>query len=315
MSPGEYVGLLSCPQCGGELSARAEERDVTCGTCGRRFPVTDGGILELVDPEELDAETRRELEGNTYGDPRGKDLASVLYENEIIWDSYYWANRRLSIERFVDYLSEVDCDRLFLLASGTGRDVLFLQRYLPLKKVYCSDLSLSALQLLRERLDGPGLEVGLFTSNLDECPVRALEVPLLVVGALHHTRDMHAALQRLLAKGHRHLFIVEPASNAFMRFLAERGMARRVEYSGVKPGRLELPRVRELARRYGYRLKVTTLWNFPVDYYRRLFPGWRWMRAGFFALLRGFSGISNAVKLGNRAVIHLERVGRGKLGG
>jgi hypothetical protein len=233
--------------------------------------------------------------------------AAVIAENAIIWDSYYWRQRRRTIKRLARYLDSVKLSRIFLLGTGTGRDLLFLQRLLPLETVYCSDLSVTALQLLLERLKKVALRVGLFTSDLAACPVATQEIPVLIVGALHHTQDIHQSLEGLLARGYEDLFLVEPIDNGLMRWLARRGVARRVEYSGVKPGRLALSRARELARRYGYEMKAATSWAFPEDYYRRILPNRRWVQRGFFLLLSLLTHISRPVKLGNRAVIHMRR--------
>ena len=47
-------------------------------------------------------------------------------------------------------------------------------------------------------------------------------------------------VERLLAQGYKAILLVEPTSNALIKCLARRGLAQRVEYSGVKPGRLEI---------------------------------------------------------------------------
>jgi hypothetical protein len=152
------------------------------------------------------------------------------------------------------------------------------------------------------------MELGLFTSDLDACPVKSKNIPILIVNALHHTEDMHGALEQLLGKGYRNILLVEPTNNILLRFLASRGFARRIEYSGVYPGRLELRKLHAFGAAYNYRVSVTTGWALPEDYYRRLFGGSRRLEHAVLALLDMFSAVTNLVKFGNYSVVHLSKL-------
>jgi len=115
------------------------------------------------------------------------------------------------------------------------------------------------------------LRLRLFTSDLNRCSVESPKVPIVIVNALHHAGDMHAALEAILARGPEHVFFVEPTDNFLVRFLARKGFARRVEYSGLTPGRLGLKTLRAICGRSGYRPRITTMWIFPEDLHRQGF--------------------------------------------
>ena len=125
--------------------------------------------------------------------------------------------------------------------------------------------------------------------------------------ALHHTGDMHGSLERLLSFGYRDVLLVEPTSNFVVRLLESRGISRRVEYSGVYPGRLELKKLRALGASHNYGVLVTTGWALPEDYYRRLFGKSRRLERAALALLDLFSAVTNLVKFGNYSVVHLSK--------
>jgi uncharacterized protein YbaR (Trm112 family) len=305
LSPDAFLHLLKCPACQNPLATPADE--IVCSICKRDYTISADGILELVKPDELDTLTRRELEGNTFTLPPDQARLSVLSENARIWKRYYWRERSHSIKRLAAYLNKIDTRRVVFLGTGRGRDILFLSKYCQFDTLYCSDLSISALRMVPYRLGNSNLQLGLFTSNLNQCPLSSQDIPILIINALHHTRDMHAALERILAQGYVHIFLIEPTNNVLMRALAKRGYAQRLEYSGVKPGRLKIKRLRHMCKNRRYRLHLTTTWGFPQDYYFKLFPAKVSFQRTFFFLLHMFSRITNPVKFGNYSVAHLEK--------
>lgn len=262
----------------------------------------------MVDLQWLDSETARELRGNMHYIPPDELTQAVLNERQRMWKSYYSRNRKPNMRQLARELADVSCDEVFFLGCGSGRDVEYVLSFMPLHTVYCSDLSLTSLQQVPYRLQPYALQMGLFTSDLSACPVKARTMPVVIVNALHHTQDIHAPVEDLMRQGVHNIFINEPANNWLIRWLARRGIAQRIEYSGVKPGRLELHTVHDLAQRYGYRVKATTFWVFPSDYYRRLFSQAAIAQTIFFGLLNLLSRATNLIKFGNQAVVRLEKI-------
>jgi hypothetical protein len=276
-----------------------------CQSCHKVFPVTEN-ILELVDISLLDPETARELRGNTHtlSDESIRKMANKGGEDD--YGSHLQQGNFIPLSR---YLSRVNCSQIFALGAGTGYEIKHLSAMQTLDTVFCSDLSYSALYITPYTLESIDIKIGLFTSNLDDCPIQNREIPVLIYEALHHTSDMHVAIEHLLIKGYKHIFLVEPANNFLIKWLAIKGIAQRVEYSGVKPGRLDLKKLYSLCKNYGYKSSVTTTWHFPKDYYTKLFGSSPLLQSAFLLLLKAFSAATNPFKFGNEAICYLQKDG------
>jgi hypothetical protein len=280
---------------------------VVCDRCDQEYPVGDDLILELVDPATLDPEKQRELQGNTKEWTASRVGAMILSGMVDVRDVYYVRSRMRSIRWLSRYLDRIPSDQIISLGSGQGGEIRYLLYSRAFDRVLCSDLSLTALQGIQYGLERFDLEVGLFTSDLDACPVKTKDVPILIVNALHHTPDLHGALERLLGVGYENILLVEPTTNFFLRLLEGRGVSRRTEYSGVEPGRLELPKLRASSRAHGYTVKVTAGWAIPEDYYRKLFGGSRRVERAVLTLVDLFSAVTNVFQFGNYSVVHLSK--------
>ena len=307
LHPTTYYHLLRCP-CSGRTPLSCSEDRLYCHECHREFNVSDGGILELVEPDALDAETARELTGNTYKFTLEQAMSLALADRSNIWHSYYSRSRKGTILHLSKLLDRLDTDQVFFLGSGTGREIEYLLQCRKLRTVFCSDLSVSTLRLVPYRLHRYDLKLGLFTSDLNHCPIRRSAIPIMIVNALHHTQDMHVALEKILLVGHQNILFVEPTDNFLVHCLEKRGLARRVEYSGVKPGRLDLRKLQALGRRHGYKLRVTTHWIFPEDYFRKVFGKFKCLQNAFLAFLDLVSILTNLVKFGNVSIVHMEKL-------
>jgi hypothetical protein len=268
------------------------------------FPVVDG-MIHLVDEESLDAETRRERAGNTFTKARRDIYASLMVERTTLWKNYYTRSRRRTMETLARYLGPRR--EMLFLGAGRGRELEYLLELMELETVYCSDLSASPLGVLRARLEPYPLKVGLFTSDLQQCPVVATDVPVVVVNALHHTRDLHGVLESFLRRRFQDVFFVEPMDNLLLSTLARFGLAQRVEYSGVKPGRLHLRRLRVQCAQHGYDVRVATSWSLPRDYFEKAVSRSPSIENLFFGLVDSFSAMTSPFGFGNMAVVHLVR--------
>jgi hypothetical protein len=225
-------------------------------------------MLQFVDAAGLDDDKQRELDGNTLS----LDSETVdMYLRKDEWSPLltHWSNR--SLRRLARYIRAAGPAELSFLGVGTAFEVPPLLRYgVAPQRLNLSDLSATALAIAQIRM---GREAELvtappyyFTSDLDAVPLRNANQGIVIYECLHHTADMHAALERMLAFGYADIFFVEPTTNWLIRLLARRGVAQRIEYSGVDPDRLDMRRLRSLATRYGYSRKVHTVWAIPIDY-------------------------------------------------
>lgn len=109
----------------------------------------------------------------------------------------------------------------------------------------------------------------------------------------------------------RGTFLVEPTTNWLIRRLTRRGLAQRVEYSGVVPDRLDVRQLRALARCHGYRLRLETLWELPVDYVAAVARRTKIPRPivdrATFVLCAVLSFVGRPFRFGNFAVCSLTR--------
>ena len=313
LHPIDYVQLLCC-SCSTDAQLSLEGNVAVCTRCHSQFPVRDDFILDLVDVNALDAETARELKGNTYRATQTQIAAFVAAEESTGWTRYYAHSRKQSMQVLARYLKEAGVDTLFSLGSGTGREIFYLEQIIDLNTVYCSDLSATALQFIPYRLAPFAIKVGLFTADLARVPIHDKDTPILVVNALHHTQDMHAALWAMLEYGYRDIFLVEPTGNFLIRMLAHLGLSQRVEYSGVKPGRLDIGKLQAHCQEHAYRLSFTTLWTFPQDYFERFFGPSPLLQRIVIEGLALLSIATNCIHFGNITVAHLRNSGAAGVG-
>lgn len=286
-----------------------------CQDCHRELKISTEGILQFVIASELDAPTAQELVGHTYDLSQPQIESKVLAERNSIWKNYYSRNRMKTMQHLSSYLDRVNCEQMFFLGVGTGREIEYLLSFRKLDTVFCSDLSYTSLRMIPTRLAAYDLKIGLFTSDLQRCPVKCRDIPVVIVNALHHTQDMHAVIESLLARQYDNLFLVEPTDNFLIRLLARYGIAQRQEYSGVVPVRLDLPRLKEMCRKHHYQVALRTHWAFPRDYYRKIFGSSMRFQKVFFPLLNGISILTNMVQFGNFSIVHIHKSNAGHAAG
>jgi hypothetical protein len=303
LHPKDFINHLkcSCP-AHGQFIYRGDNQ-VKCQSCNKVFLITKN-ILELVNPSLLDPETKRELDGNTY---EYSEESLNNYANGGRGSYFYSHLQNNNFTHLSRYLKLVNINQIFLLGCGTGGDIKCLSKILRFHTVYLSDLSFSALYITPYRLKYTEIKIGLFTANLDDCPIDNKDLPILIYEALHHTSDMHSAIERLLIQGYKHIFFVEPTNNLLIKWLAKHGLAQRIEYSGVKPGRLNLNKLYSLCKEYGYKPLITTMWHFPEDYYRKYIGYSRLLQSLFLILIDLFSIITRPIRFGNESIVYLQK--------
>lgn len=277
---------------------------VVCQRCNRIFLIRDN-ILEFINIAELDADKLRELKGNTY---KLTEESINRATNKDMWSEYYSHFSDKKIRYLLRYLDRIKCKQIFSLGSGTGYE---FKKLLPLREfdtVYSSDLSYTALKIIPYTIDNFDVKVGLFTSDLEYCPIKCKDIPVLIYEALHHTNDMHLTIEQLLIKNYHNILFVEPTSNFVIRYLARKGLAQREEYSGLKPKWLKLDELHKLCRKYGYESFVTTIWEIPEDYFRKFHKGEGIIQKIFLFAIDIISVITNILKFGSFSIVYLRKL-------
>lgn len=309
------------PQCSPETcmfrigsAPAARSLTLSCSTCDRHVLVSDD-VVELVDPESLDDHKSGELAGNEIA----HDEETIRhYLDKEDWSTFtaHFIDKKAA--RLARLLADDDVDDVVFLGAGMGFEVGPLLRHgFEPKRLGLSDLSRSALEVSKFYLPHAGVDprtpVALFTSDLDAVPLKDRSQTIVVYECLHHTPDMHESLRRMLAYGYERIYLVEPTNNWVMRALAERGLAQRVEYSGVEPDRFDLKRVSEICRHYAYSARTWTMWEFPDDYFRAIVrrlvkkEGSAALERAMHLAIDAMSVVGRPFRFGNFAVIRLTR--------
>lgn len=296
---------LVCPVCKeSALQCRKDPQEtIHCRTCNRSFPVS-AGIPNFLLHELLDETNRNELDGNHYDVSNQQAVAAAT--TKLDWSPAYIHSLIYAMEKVrVGIRKHVSssCTELCSLGSGTGFELKWLCRELSFSRVYSSDISPSAVSLVPVTLEDVQLPVGLFVSEFLNVPMAKTEKRLgLVFQALHHTSDIHIALDSLLRNNFSTLVVVEPTTNWLIEFLAKFGLAKRVEYSGLNPSWLKLSEAKRIADEHQCGVNIKTWWEIPpylsTHFDRR--PMARKMLTKFMDL---FSSLTNFFSFGSMSCV------------
>lgn len=297
LDPSMFVDKLCSPATGAKLTI--EGSAARCTQTSETYPIHDR-IIDFVRPTDLDDTARNELAGNDII-KTAEEIHDYAHKYEA--DSVLGHYTATDIELIVGHLRRIGARELCCLGAGGGMEVKRILASYRLDRVYASDIVLDKCRVVPLSLEAFDVELGLFASDFDHCPWADTNCPVLIHQALHHTGEaMHRTLAALLERGFRHLILAEPTGNAVVRVLRTLGLAQRIEYSGVRPGRMQLGTARRLAKERGYTLHADTNWLLPKDYLHMLTRGRRGPEKLALRLVDGLSRATNAFQVGNNSV-------------
>lgn len=205
-------------------------------------------------------------------------------------------------------LNKIEIDGIVSLGSGPGFEIkqILKRKFIPL--IFSSDLAFSATRIVPHTLKGFDITVCLFTSDLNFVPVlRKRKFPILIYEALHHTQDSHKTLERMLKKKYDNIFLVEPCTNFLIKIMAKLGMAQREEYSGLIPDFIDLNKVKSLADKYEYEIKICTIWEVPEEYARKICKKGSFLESILLLIIDIASTIGGVFNFGSFAIVHLHK--------
>lgn len=301
----EDLSCCSCYKSSLSLGVNLAE-ELACGSCRRRYPC-EGSIPNFLLDERLDDTNRNEIAGNQIDHSDQTSVSHLASKDE--WDPAYTRTLMYAINVVADFIKNYSEETVLIsLGSGTGFELKKLCELRSFRRVYSSDISMTATQVVPMTLSTLEGKIGLFVAEFSHAPVIKREGVLgLVFQALHHTTDAHVSLRSLLENTFLDLVIVEPTTNWFIEILAYVGIAKREEYSGLKPSWLNLSAVRAIAEQCGYRIRIRTWWEFPPQL-RSLFDRTPTLSRFVQTAVEGFSWITSCFNFGSMSAIHFTKI-------
>jgi len=295
---------LSCSACRKpELSCCASDAatEIVCNNCGSRFPC-QGPIIDFLLRDCLDQTNLNEINGNEYNLEDAAVVEQMFDKDK--WSSVYGHSLMYAVniieKLIINYSSDTT---LYCLGSGTGFEIKALCTRKQFRRIYSSDISMSALKIALQVLAPFEGNLGLFASTFSHTPVQKKPGNLgLVFQALHHTTDIHKTLESLLKHSFTDLIIVEPTTNWLVEILAYFGLAKRKEYSGLIPSWMDLGQIEKIATQHNYNTQIYTWWEFPPGLAR--YFDWNVYLANFMSHVVDFiSVLTGYFKFGSMSAI------------
>jgi ubiquinone/menaquinone biosynthesis C-methylase UbiE len=190
------LGLLACPDCGGQLAvdSRApgkgdiKQGELVCGVCGRRYEISDG-ISDLTYPAELAASDQEFRDKYDVGADRydvGLDWLFTVFDEAV---------RR----EMVDLLELTEGARVLEIGAGTGEDSIhILEGIGPSGTLIATDISRSMLEVAREKLADSTGGLELHLCNASALPFRDNEFDAAFhFGGINEFGDVRGAVAEM----------------------------------------------------------------------------------------------------------------------
>jgi len=300
------IEFLTCPKCfiTPKSSLYYKNGDFYCKGCKQKYPVR-GKIIELINPDVLSEQVKRELLGNDIT-PTKKNIEH--YSKKDRWSRYYNHFVNQKINYLLKMMKRTNFKGIISLGSGSGFEIKEILKKKRFPLVISSDLAYSATRIVPHTLKGFDLTVCLFTSDLNFTPVIPNEFyPILIYEALHHTKNSIKTLGKMMQKGYQNIFFVEPCTNFLVKIMVKLGLAQRAEYSGVIPDFVDLSKVKNLASKHKYSVSINTIWEIPEDYFRIICKKKSILQQILLCFIDIISRVGNLFQFGSFAIVSLKR--------
>jgi SAM-dependent methyltransferase len=243
----ELADLLVCPSC--QVALTGSDGSLSCGACGRSFPVVDGIPVLLVDTaDHNDAQKQRQAGYFDQEDPEFETTrphgAPALY-GWLLGEKF-----RRSVAAVRGALAG---SVALTVCGGSGMDAEFLAR--AGARVISSDLSLGAAKRAAERARRYGLAVEPVVADVERLPFPDCAFDLVYVhDGLHHLERPAAGISEMARVAEHVVSVNEPARAAATALAVRLGLALEQEDAGNRVARLTLEEVADELSSRGYRI-------------------------------------------------------------
>jgi ubiquinone/menaquinone biosynthesis C-methylase UbiE/uncharacterized protein YbaR (Trm112 family) len=313
--------VLVCPTC--RRSLAIDRSSMTCDTCEKKYPVTDGIPILLPDAVDSDFDDvghhghrsdRADIHKATQA---GHFDQAVATEFEITRP--YGAPRLyrfLLLEKFRRATAPIG-ERMagssaLTVCGGSGMDAEFLAR--AGATVVSSDISLEAARRTRERANRRGLNITPVVADAEHLPFADAAFDVVYVhDGLHHLEQPTRALREMARVAGHWVSVSEPARALATSVAVKAGIALEREEAGNVVRRLTTSEVIRTLAIAGYRSLLAQRYAMyyphePGPLFRVLSLPW------IFPIARLAWRVGNAVlgRAGNKMVVVAERVGHTK---
>jgi glycosyltransferase involved in cell wall biosynthesis/SAM-dependent methyltransferase/uncharacterized protein YbaR (Trm112 family) len=250
--------LLVCPACHGRLAWSADE--ISCVGCFRRFAITDGIPVLVVDEDESEHDELAHLGSNYKSRQASFFDREEAAEFEIVRPHgtptlYRW----LLEEKFRRGVAGVASTlrgsgaMALVVCGGSGMDAEFLTS--TGARVITSDISIGAAQRARERARRYGLPIIAIVADVERLPFRERVVDLVYVhDGLHHLADPATGLREMTRVTAEAISVNEPARAAASAAAVRLGLALEREEAGNLVVRMKPNEIESLLISQGFRI-------------------------------------------------------------
>lgn len=251
--------VLVCPSCRGILSM--DRSSMTCDSCGRTYPITDG--IPILLPQTADSAHDDVRDQGHHGGADVHKTTQAGHFDGVVTEEFEITRphgtprfyRFLLLEKFrraTEPLGvRIDGSSALTVCGGSGMDAEFLAR--AGATVVSSDISLGAARRTRERAHRSGLNITPVVADAEHLPFADAAFDLVYVhDGLHHLEQPTIGLREMARVARRWVSVSEPTRALATSMAIRAGFALEREDAGNAVIRLTPAEVIRALRSAGY---------------------------------------------------------------
>jgi len=285
------ASLLVCPLCRGSLVSRP--LDLRCVSCAKKYPITDGIPVMLLDAKAAEHDELYDHDGSSASGERERQRMffdhQVDEEFEItrphltpaLYRWYYEEKFRKSVAGVDRLLPNAT---VLTVCGGSGMDAEFLASRGT--RVIASDLSLGAARRVRERARRYHLAIDPIVADVQRLPFADRSIDIVYVhDGLHHIANPFDGMQEMTRVARNAVSVTEPADAVATNIAIRLGLSQEREEAGNRVARMSEAEIARFLHSRGF--AVTSSARYAM-YYKH--------KPGRFIRLLSMPGVFEAAK-------------------